>query len=150
VLWQPTQGFEKSAARVIASADPAPRGPSVTPLPLSRYVGTWSYQAGSPFHGPEPEMVDVIVHEENGHATGTFSARFKLPPGSAEDPVLRFSFSGELRATRYQTFALETGDGAKGTIELIPGGPFNVLEVNFETEVKAGKIHQGDLLLVKQ
>ncbi len=94
--------------------------------------------------------MDVAVHEENGHATGTLYARFKLPPGSTGDGVLRFSFSGDFTATRNQSFALETSDGVKGTIDLIPGGPFNVLEVNFNTEVKAGKIHQGDVLLVKQ
>jgi hypothetical protein len=91
-----------------------------------------------------------VVHEENGHAMGTVYARFKLPKGSTGDPVLRFNFSGDFRATRNQTFALETSEGAKGTIDLIPAGPFNVLEVNFETEVKPGKIHQGDMLLVKQ
>jgi hypothetical protein len=140
--------LQSQAARVAASADP-PRAPSITPLPLSRYVGVWGFQAGSKFFGSEPEFVDVAVHEENGHATGTFYARFKLPPGTG-DPVVRFSFSGDFTATRNQTFALETGDGVKGTIDLIPGGPFNVLEVNFNTEVKAGKIHQGDVLLVKQ
>ncbi len=146
----PASSVQGDAARVIASADPAPRAPSITPLPLSRYVGIWSYQTGGLFHGPEPEVVDVVVHEESGRATGTFYARFKLPPGSSGDPVLRFNFSGDFRPTRNQTFALETNDGAKGSVDLIPGGPFNVLEVNFETEVKAEKIHQGDLLLVKQ
>jgi hypothetical protein len=140
--------LQSQAARAVASADP-PRAPSITPLPLSRYVGVWGFQAGSKFFGSEPEFVDVAVHEENGHATGTFYARFKLPPGTG-DPVVRFSFSGDFAATRIQTFALETGDGVKGTIDLIPGGPFNVLEVNFNTEVRAGKIHQGDVLLVKQ
>jgi hypothetical protein len=146
----PASSVQGDAARVIASADPAPRAPSITPLPLSRYVGIWSYQPGGLFHGPEPEIVDVVVHEENGRATGTFYARFKLPSGSTGDPVLRFNFSGDFRPTRNQTFALETSDGAKGTVDLIPGGPFNVLEVNFETEAREGKIHQGDLLLVKQ
>ena len=101
-------------------------------------------------HGPEPEVVDVTVQEENGHATGTFSARFKLPPGSAADAALRFQFSGDLSATRNQRFTLQTSDGAMGSIDLIPGGPFNVLEVNFTTDAKAGKINQGDVLLVKQ
>jgi len=136
-------------SRAVEPAEP-PRPPSITPLPLSRYVGVWAYQAGSKFFGPEPEFVDVAVHEENGHASGTFYARFKLPPGSKDDPVLRFTFAGDFTATRIQTFPLETGDDVKGTIDLIPGGPFNVLEVNFNTEVKPGKIHQGDVLMVKQ
>jgi hypothetical protein len=146
----PASNVQSDAARIIASTDPAPRAPSITTLPLSRYVGIWGYQAGGLFHGTEPEVVDVVVHEENGHAMGTVYARFKLPKGSTGDPVLRFNFSGDFRATRNQTFALETSEGAKGTIDLIPAGPFNVLEVNFETEVKPGKIHQGDMLLVKQ
>jgi hypothetical protein len=140
-------------ARAIAAPEPSsapPRAPSITPLPLSRYVGVWGFQAGDPFHGTEPESVDVSVREENGRAIGTLYAHFKLPPKSGDDPVLRFEFSGDFRATRNQTFALVTSDGVKGTIELIPGGPFNMLEVNFETEVKPGSVHQGDMLLVKQ
>jgi hypothetical protein len=141
---------DPSAQPVSAATTSGPRPPSIALLPLSRYVGTWAYQKGGPFHGPEPEVVDVTVQEENGHATGTFSARFKLPPGSAADAALRFQFSGDLSATRNQRFTLQTSDGAMGTIDLIPGGPFNVLEVNFTTDAKAGKINQGDVLLVKQ
>jgi hypothetical protein len=146
----PAPSGPASTAPVSSAPASAPRVPSVTPLPLSRYVGVWAYQKGDPFHGPEPESVDLSVHEQNGHASGTLSARFKLPPGSKTDPVLRFEFSGDFRATRSQTFALQTADGAMGAVELIPGGPFNVLEVNFETEAKAGKIDRGDVLLVKQ
>jgi hypothetical protein len=127
-----------------------PRPPSITPVPLTRYVGVWAYYPGDAFHGPEPESVELTVHEENGHATGTFSARFKLPPGGTGDAVVRFDLSGDFRATRNQTFQLKTGDGATGTVELIPGGPFNVLEVTFETDAKAGKINQGNMQLVKQ
>ena len=94
--------------------------------------------------------MDVTVHEENGHATGTFFGRFKLPPGSTGDPVLRFEFSGDFRATFNQTFTVTTSDGATGTIDLIPAGAFNLIEVNFSTAIKAGKIHQGDMLLLKQ
>jgi len=134
-----------------APASTAPRStPAIPPLPLSRYVGVWSYHAGGLFHGSEPESVEVKVSEENGRATGTLSARFKLPAGGTGDPVLRFTFAGDFRATRNQTFILQTSDGVNGTVDLIPGGQFNVLEVNFETGVKAGKIHQGDVLLVKQ
>jgi hypothetical protein len=141
------------AARNIASAAPAPaivRAPSITTLPLSRYVGIWGYHAGDLFLGSEPELVDLVVHEENGRATGTLYARFKLRAGNSDDPVLRLTFSGDFAASRIQTFALETSDGAKGTIELHPGVAFNQLEVNFNTESKAGKIHQGDMVLVKQ
>ena len=132
-------------------APPVQRAPSITTLPLPRYTGAWAYSTvGGMFHGAEPEFVDLTVHEENGKATGTFYARFKLPPGSTGDPLVRFDFSGDLRPTRIQTFALETTDGAKGTVDLIPGNAFNLLEVNFEAEIRPGKIHLGDVLLVKK
>jgi len=140
------------AANLPAAGDPsatAARAP-ITPLPLSRYTGVWNFQAGSKFFGSEPQFVDVSVHEENGYATGTFYARFKLPAGSTGDPVLRFQFSGDFKPTRMQTFSLQTSDGVAGSVQLIPGNAFNELEVNFSTEAKAGKIHQGDFVLVKQ
>lgn len=135
-----------SSATVAAT----PRQPSITPVPLTRYVGVWSYRSGSPFFGSQPEVVDLTVHEENGHATGTFYGRFKLPPGSPGDPVLRFDFSGDFKATLKQTFTLMTADGADGAIELTPGVAFNEIEVNFNTDLKAGKIRQGDTVLLKQ
>jgi hypothetical protein len=134
---------------ISTSATPAPV--VIAPLPLARYFGTWAYsKIGGSFHGAEPEALDLIVHEENGKVTGTLSARFKLPPGSTGDPAVRFEFSGDLRTNRIQTFPLVTDDGAKGTVDLIPGNAFNLLEVNFQTEIKPGKIHLGDVLLVKQ
>jgi len=142
--------LQSQVARALASPDPAPRVPPITPLPLSRYVGVWGYQPGGLFYGSEPEFVDLAVHEEDGHATGTLYARFKLPAGSPGESVIRFDFSGDFTANRIQTFKLETSDGAMGTIELIPGGPFSVLEVNFNTDVKPGKIQHGDVILVKQ
>jgi hypothetical protein len=147
------QNLQSQAARAITSASAAPasvRPPSITTLPLSRYVGIWAYQAGEKFFGPQPEFVDVAVHEENGHASGTFYARFKLPRGSTDDPVVRFEFSGDFTPDRIQSFKLMTNDGLMGSVDLQPGGPFNVLEVTFNTEIKPGKIHQGDVLLVKQ
>ena len=66
------------------------------------------------------------------------------------NPVVRFDFLGELKNTRNQVFTLETSDGAKGSIELIPGPAFNLLEVNFQTEPKAGKIRQANVVLVKK
>lgn len=133
---------------------PVSNGPPpvvIAPLPLARYVGTWAYsKIGGSFHGAEPEALDLIVHEENGKASGTLAARFKLPAGSTGDPAVHFEFSGDLRTNRIQTFALVADDGAKGTIELIPGNAFNLLEVNFQMEARPGKIHLGDVLLVKQ
>jgi hypothetical protein len=123
----------------------------IAPLPLARYVGTWAYsRVGGLFHGAEPESLDLIVHEDNGKVSGTLSARFKIPSGGSGDPAVRFDFSGDLRTSRIQSFPLLTDDGSKGTVELIPGNAFNLLEVNFQTEMRPGKIHLGDVLLVKQ
>jgi hypothetical protein len=43
-----------------------------------------------------------------------------------------------------------TSDGANGTIELIPGSAFNLLEVNFTTDPRPGKVRQGNVVLVKK
>lgn len=128
-----------------------PLVPSITPVPLVRYTGAWTYPSVNGFyHGPQPEFVDLVVHEQNGRADGTLSARFKLSPGTADDPALLFSFSGNFKETRTQVFDLMTNAGAKGTIELIPGPAFNLLEVNFRIESNPGKIAQGNFLLVKK
>lgn len=132
-------------------SNPAPAPPAVTPVPLARYVGAWTFpQTNGLFHGAQPEFIDVLVYEENGRATGTVFGRFKLPPGSTGDPVLRFDFAGNFQSTRNQVFNLVTSDGTKGTVELIPGPAFNLLEVNFQTEPKPGKIRQADVVLVKK
>jgi hypothetical protein len=132
-------------------ANPAPAPPTVTPVPLARYVGAWTYpQTNGLFHGVQPELFDVVVYEDNGRATGTVFGRFKLPPGSTGNPVLRFDFAGNFQPTRKQVFDLVTSDGTKGTVELIPGPAFNLLEVNFQTEEKPGKIRQADVVLVKK
>jgi hypothetical protein len=129
---------------------PPVRPPSITALPLSRYVGVWAYQPGGAYQGLQPQSVQVTIREETGHAIGTFSARFKVPAGGAVDPELQFNFSGDFKAARNQTFALETSEGLMGSIDVNPGGPFNVMEVNFNTEAKVGKVQHGDILLVKQ
>ena len=123
----------------------------VVPLPLLRYTGAWIFPAqGGLYHGAQPEFVDLVVHEDNGHATGTLFARFKLPPGSTGDPELRFDFAGDFQATRNQKFQLTTSENATGTIELIPGPAFNLIEINFQTEAKPGKVRQGNFILVKK
>ena len=128
-----------------------PRTGAVPPLPLARYTGAWTFPpAAGLFHGLEPESVDLVVREENGSVTGSLFGRFKLPAGSSDQPVLRFDFSGELKSTRNQLFGLQTSEGAKGNIELIPGGAFNLLEVNFVTEPKPGSIRVGNFVLIKK
>jgi hypothetical protein len=142
-----------TAARAVSPA-PTPvyaPSPPITPLPLVRYTGAWSFPpTGGMYHGAQPEVVDMVVHAEGGHAEGTLVARFKLPPGSSGDPVLKFDFSGEFKNTRTQVFTLTTSEGANGTIELIPGSAFNLLEVNFQTDPKPGKVRQGNLVLLKK
>ena len=127
-----------------------PAKPSITPLPLIRYTGAWTFPlTNGLYHGPQPEAADLVVHEENGHADGTLFARFKLASGPG-DSVVRFNFSGEFTNTRTQRFTLETTDGATGAIELIPGTAFNLLEVNFKIDAKPGKVRQGNMVLVKK
>lgn len=132
-------------------AEPASSKPSITPVPLIRYTGAWTFPlANGLYHGPQPEFADLVVHEENGHADGTLFARFKPGAGAPGDPVLRFDFSGEFKNMRTQVFNLETSDGAKGTLQLIPGPAFNLLEVNFQIDAKPGKVRQGNMVLVKK
>jgi hypothetical protein len=117
----------------------------------SRYVGTWSFPAvGGQAFGTPPESATLEVREENNNISGSLSVRFKMPAGSPEDPVLRFTFAGEFKNTRVQSFPLETADGAKGTIELIPGTAFNLLEVNFQTDPRPGKVSRGNFVLLKE
>jgi hypothetical protein len=134
-------------------ANPAPiaAARSVTPVPLSRYVGAWTYPTvGARYHGPQPESVELVVHDQDGQASGTLYARFKLPPGNAGNPQVRFAFEGVFENSRGQKFAVTTSGGAKGIVELIPGPAFNLLEVNFSTDEKPGMVRQANFLLVKK
>jgi hypothetical protein len=137
------------------SNPPAPaapsRAPSITLLPLARYTGAWTYSdIGGQFHGNAPEFVDLVVHADGNKMSGTFFGRFKLPAGSKDDPLVRFDFEGEQQPSATQSFKLVTSDNLAGSVDLIPGTAFNLLEVTFTTDAKPGKIHQGDLLLVKK
>jgi len=128
----------------------APRNDTTLGIPRARYVGAWTYPAtNGVFHGAQPEFVDLVVHEANGHADGTLFARFKLS-GSATDPLVRFDFQGDFATAALQRFPLVTSDGTKGTIELIPGPAFNLLEVNFVADPRQGKINVGNFILVKK
>ncbi|MBZ5636258.1 MAG: hypothetical protein LAO55_24275 [Acidobacteriia bacterium] len=156
-----SQYYEKLTQAIqAASAPPAPRvditpvatrNTSISPIPLPRYVGAWTYPTvNGIFHGAQPEFVDLVVHEQDGHADGTLFARFKQSSGSATDPLVRFDFQGDFAATPVQRFKLVTSDGAQGTVELIPGPAFNLLEVNFQTDPQANKIRTGNFILVKK
>jgi hypothetical protein len=131
--------------------DPAPRPtPSITALPLPRYTGDWIFAPNGMYHGSQPEFVDLVVRENNGRCEGRMVARFILPPGSNGDPVLRFEFGGEFKSTVRQSFPLETSDGATGTIDLIPGTAFNLIEINIQIAAKPGKVRQANVVLIKK
>lgn len=133
--------------------NPAPlqRTPTITALPLFRYVGTWVYPTvGAEYQGIPPESVELVAREENGQAKGTLSVRFQLSPGGPTAPTLRFDFQGPFEKTRNQSFPLITSGGAKGTVELIPGSAINLLEVRFTTDAQPGTVRQGGFLLVKK
>ncbi len=105
---------------------------------------------GAHYHGMQPESAELVVREENGQASGTLTARFRLPAGSTDNPVVRFDFAGAFGSSRAQKFAVTASGGATGTLELIPGPAFNLLEVNFSMGDKPGMIHQGNFLLIKR
>ena len=80
---------------------------------------------------------------------GGLSVRFKPGPGALSVP-LQFGFGGDLRGASIQTFTIETRNGDKGTIELIPGAAPNMLEVNFRARLSDGKTQSGNMILVKR
>ena len=146
---EPTSIATPPASNAVAATAPAAR--PTPPAPLVRYVGAWTYpMIGAHYHGAQPESADLVVREENGKVSGSLSARFRLPAGSTDNPVVRFDFTGTFGSSRLQRFAVTTNAGAVGTLELIPGPAFNLLEVNFSTEAKPGTIHQGNFLLIRQ
>jgi hypothetical protein len=151
----PSAGREPASAESIKSTAsnavgaPAPTARLAPPLPLARYTGAWTYPTiGAHYHGMQPQSADLVVREENGQASGTLTARFRLPAGSTDNPLVRLDFAGAFQNSRAQRFAV-TG-GVTGTVELIPGPAFNLLEVNFSTSDKPGTIRQGNFLLLKQ
>jgi len=138
------------AARPVERAPrPIPSTSSITPLPLFRYTGEWILQPKGMYHGTQPDSVELAVREDHGHCAGQMVAHFILPAGGG-DPELRFEFSGEFQNTVRQTFALTTSDGAKGTIDLIPSGAFNLLEINVQIAANPGKVRQANIVLVKK
>ena len=149
----PDASSPAAAAIPTTVAGPSDAAPARTapPVPLSRYTGAWTYtRSGAMFFGAEPDIVDMVVREDKGEISGTLYARFKLPAGARGDPLIRFEFNGALKPSRNQSFALVTSDRAMGTIQLIPGPAFNLLEVNFKADPAAGKIRQANFILLKK
>jgi hypothetical protein len=131
-----------------APAKAAP--PSTTGLlAMSRYTGEWMFASKGLFYGPQPEMVGLAVQENNGRIIGTLDARFAAA-GNAVDPTLKLEFQGAVQQSRNQTFPLRTSDGTVGSIELLPGSAFNLLEVTIRTDPQAGKITSANFVLVKR
>jgi hypothetical protein len=129
--------------------------PAVAPKPAppkapSRFVGAWSYPLNDGlYHGSQPEVVEIVIQETNGRLSGTAYARFKSSP-TEPSRTLRFQFGGDLRAGRTQAFGLDTVDGTRGTVELIPGTSPNLLELNFRTAPENGSGQTGNMILVKR
>jgi hypothetical protein len=146
---EPAAGEPAKPADSSAATGPAAR--PAPPLPRVRYVGAWTYPTvGAHYHGLQPDSADLVVREEDGQASGTLTARFRLPPGSTDNPVVRFDFAGAFGSARTQKFAVTAASGATGTLELIPGPAFNLLEVNFRTDPQANKIRSGNFILLKK
>ena len=74
----PVERIPPASPSALAIRQPAPD--AITPVPLIRYTGAWTFPANGLYHGLQPELVDMLVHEEGGLAEGTLFARFKLPP----------------------------------------------------------------------
>jgi hypothetical protein len=117
----------------------------------SRYAGNWTFPTvGGMYHGPQPQSIELVVQEAGGQLSGTLQARFG-PFGDVKTASdLHFEFSGMAVAGRVQSLPLVTSEGAKGKIDLIPGPAFNLLELNFYTDRHAGKVSQGNLLLIRK
>jgi hypothetical protein len=132
-------------------AAPAKAAPASTTglLAMSRYTGEWMFASKGLFYGPQPEMVGLVVQESNGRVIGTLDARFAAA-GNAVDPTLKLEFQGAVQQSRNQTFPLRTSDGTVGSIELLPGSAFNLLEVTIRTDPQAGKITSANFVLVKR
>ena len=129
-------------------AAPTPRSPSPAADPvhrcvvvsvLRRFVSRRAAGVGRP--GGQ---------EENGHATGTLVARFKLPPGSKGDPMLKFDFTGDFREQSQPGFQSHHHRRRHRHPRTDPGPAFNLLEVNFETQPKPGKVRLGNMVLLKK
>jgi hypothetical protein len=144
----PASSPSRSAATPPSAPVPAVR--TANGLPLPRYTGAWEYLKGvSTFtKGLPPTMFDVVVKFENGQLSGTVSAAFDVLPKA--DPSVNFTFVGPMQAEREQSFPLETAEGVKGQVQLIPTSVFNLLEVRFTLENAAGKVSESDVVLIKK
>ena len=152
-----TTGTVAAAPITVAAGAPNPPAPAKVTrptangqIPLSRYTGEWVFPTKGLFYGPQPETVELVVKENSGRIAGTLTARFAAQAGSRENPTLTLEFQGPVLQGKTQKFPLQTNDGATGTIELIPGSAFNLLEVNVQAEARPNKIGSTNFVLVKR
>jgi len=135
------------------SSTPRVNNPAAAPVvssSMNRFVGSWTFPMGGLYHGPQPDVADFEVKEDGGNLTGTLNARFWPFADIKAVTTVRFEFSGTFGTARVQSFPLVTSDGAKGSIDLIPGPAFNLLEINFYTDRVPGKLSRGNLLLIRK
>lgn len=154
---QPGRPSANAAASGAELANPAPVAPVARaasgavqpPVPLARYTGSWGFAQGiSTYSGSQPTMFDVIVKIDAGQVQGMLSAAFTV--ARSLDPTVKFAFNGPLQATRNQVFSLKMSDGSMGTVELIPGPAFNLLEVKFNLDAAPRRITTSDVTLLKK
>lgn len=144
------QALANPPSTVVTQNAEVVRPATIAPLPLIRYTGEWQFPANGTYFGTRPESVEVTVSEDNGRVTGTLNARFALPAGTSAIPVVQITFSGPLTQNRTQTFDARTSDGVTGTLELIPGPAFNLLEVNFQLALLPNRVRHGNFLVLKK
>jgi hypothetical protein len=125
-------------------------GQTATAALLSRVAGSWTYSSNGIYKGSEPEIAEMAVRNDNGYIIGTLAVRFKSVSKGGSEPLLRFAFGGDLHNAARPTFNLESKDGGKGTIELIPGAAPNRLEVNFQAGQEPGRVLSADMMLDKR
>jgi hypothetical protein len=115
------------------------------------FAGRWAFsRSQGPFDVSNPEVVEGVIQEENGHLSGTMFVHFKGSPDGNPDATHKFQFAGDLQGGRSQVFPLDSVAGTQGTIELVAGNAPNVLEVRLETPSERGTIHTGNIVLVKK
>jgi len=130
-----------------SSAAPAPSPakiirPNSGQMQIARFTGEWIFPNKGLFYGPQPEMVELVVEENGGRITGKLTAKFLMPMAT-----LTFDFQGPVQQAKTLTFPMQAADGASGSIELIQGSAYNLLEVNFTSTAQPGS---GNFVLVKR
>ena len=150
---EPAAAGEPRANNPSGAIAPRINNPATLPVNTpsgSRFLGSWTYPPGGLYHGPQPDTADFEVNQEGGKLTGTLDVNFWPFGDITSKTSLHLEFSGTPGTKRAQSFPLVTSEGVKGSIDLIPGPAFNLLEINFYTERSPGKMTQGNLMLLRK